>query len=117
MGEGLARSLLGHEHAIASAGSAPARVNPLAIEAMAEVGIDITHHSSKAMNSLPLNTFDVIITLCEGEVCPIVPGAKMLHWPIPDPAAAQGDNASRLAAFRLARETICARIRKHFLVR
>lgn len=89
MAEGLARSILGPEASVTSAGSAPSRVNPLAIEAMAELGIDISGQASKGVEEVPLDEVDTVITLCAEEVCPVLPGTvRRLHWPIADPAAA-----------------------------
>ncbi|MFN4183156.1 MAG: VOC family protein [Hyphomonas sp.] len=106
MAEGLARHIFGDRAEIASAGSAPTKPNPLALEAMAEIGIDITGHTSKSVDGMKAEDFDFVITLCAEEVCPWLPGAtKRLHWPIPDPAA-----AADIAAFRTARDQISARI-------
>ncbi len=106
MAEGLARAILPASVDVVSAGSAPATLNPLAVEAMGEAGIDIAGHWSKSVDDIAPETADLIVTLCAEEVCPIVPGAvRRLHWPIADPAAA-GD----LAAFRSARDQIRARI-------
>jgi len=106
MAEGLARALLPPSVEVASAGSAPATLNPLAVAALAEVGIDISGHTSKGLDAAAPETADLIVTLCADQVCPYVPcHVKRLHWPIADPAAA-GD----IAAFRTARDQIKARI-------
>lgn len=87
MGEGLARQLF-PELRIQSAGSKPTRVNPYAIEVLAEQGIDATIHSSKSVQDIDPATVDLVITLCAEEVCPAFLGkAERLHWPIPDPAS------------------------------
>ncbi|MDP2267850.1 MAG: arsenate reductase ArsC, partial [Deltaproteobacteria bacterium] len=86
--EGLARSRFGARAEVASAGSAPTKPNPYAIEAMAEIGIDITSHTSKSFNDLNAADFDFVITLCAEEICPWLPGkTQRLHWPIDDPAS------------------------------
>jgi len=88
MAEGLARALApaGNGYRFFSAGSHPGVLNPLAVRALAEEGIDISHHHSKGMDDVPLDEADVIVTLCADEVCPYVPGAvRKLHWPLPDP--------------------------------
>ncbi len=104
--EGLARTMLPAEVEVASAGSAPGRLHPLAVEAMAEAGIDISAHRSKPLAEVAPDTADVIVTLCAEEICPYIPGSvQRLHWPIPDPVA-EGD----LAAFRTARDRIKTRI-------
>jgi arsenate reductase (thioredoxin) len=111
LAEGIARSMWGKEARVESAGSAPGGfVQPLAIEAMREIGVDISGHRSKAIGDLDpafLESLDQVITLCAEEVCPVLPGnAKRLHWPIPDPAS-----AGKLEAYRQARDEIAARLR------
>ena len=109
MAEGLARHLLGPDAQIQSAGSSPARVNPLAIQAMAEIGIDISGHHSKSVDTIDPATVDLVITLCAEEVCPVFLGkAERRHWPLPDPAALSGDAA--LAGFREVRDELARRI-------
>ena len=88
LGEGLARQLFPGFRS-QSAGSRPSRVNPYAIEALAELGIDATAHTSKSVQDIDPWTVDLVITLCAEEVCPAFLGqAERLHWPIPDPASA-----------------------------
>lgn len=89
--EGLARAMApaGNGYRFFSAGSHPGVLNPLAVRALAEEGIDITHHRSKGLDDVPLAQADVIVTLCADEVCPFVPGerpVRRLHWPLPDPS-------------------------------
>ena len=113
MAEGLARHLLGPGADIMSAGSAPTKPNPYAIEAMADRGIDITTHTSKSFASLDAAAFDYVITLCAEEICPWLPGkTQRLHWPIDDPASS--DPALTPEEFRrrfaAARDEIEARI-------
>ena len=87
LGEGLARHLF-PGFRIQSAGSRPSRVNPHAIEALAEVGIEASAHTSKSVADIDPATVDLVITLCAEEVCPAFLGkAERLHWPIPDPAS------------------------------
>lgn len=113
MAEALARRMLGDKARVSSAGSQPSRVNPVAIEVMAEIGIDISAHTSKSVGAIDLNGIDLIVTLCAEEVCPVVPvRARRLHWPVVDPAStdpslAEGDLRAR---FRAARDEIEARI-------
>src|ERR1700722_19901825 len=92
MAEGLARKLLGPQATIQSAGSKATNVNPLAIQAMAEIGIDISKQTSKAVESIDPDSVDTVITLCAEEVCPVFLGkAKKLHWPFSDPAGLWSD--------------------------
>lgn len=114
MAEGLARSLFGAEAEVASAGSVPTRLNPLAVSAMAELGIDIRAHRSKSVADLDASGYDWVITLCADEVCPLLPATvRRLHWPISDPAAvdAQAEPEAALAAFRTARDQILQRLK------
>ena len=92
-----------------SAGSSPSRVHPLAIQAMAEIGIDITAQHSKSVDAIDPATVDLVITLCAEEVCPVYLGkAERRHWPLPDPAAIAGDTA--LDGFRQVRDELAQRI-------
>jgi arsenate reductase len=114
MAEGLARYLFGSAAEIMSAGSAPTKPNPYAIEAMRDRGIDITGHTSKSFDTLDAAAFDYVITLCAEEICPWLPGkTQRLHWPIDDPASS--DPALTPEDFRQrfarARDEIEARIR------
>jgi arsenate reductase len=116
MAEGLARAVLGNRAEVMSAGSQPSSVNPWAIEAMAEIGIDISSHRSKSVDGLDASTFDLVITLCAEEVCPALPpGIAHLHWPIPDPAddADPIESGEALDRFRSARDIIRDKLRKH----
>jgi len=109
MAEGLARAAFGARAEVFSAGSVPTRVNPLAIAALAEVGIDISGHTSKSVDDVNAGSMDLIITLCADEVCPVVPGrVTRLHWPLPDPAAAPVDQAPQ--KFRDVRDEIARRL-------
>ena len=111
MAEGLTRRLAPPGTRVYSAGSEPASVNPLAVRAMAEIGIDISHHRSKSVDVIPVDRVDVVVTLCAEEVCPVFPGSvRRLHWPIDDPARIGGSEAERLEAFRRARDEIKRRL-------
>ncbi len=114
MAEGLLRTLAGDRFDAASAGTRPAGLNPMAVEAMREIGIDISHHRSKDVSEFDGQRFDAVITVCDRakEACPVFPGAKtMLHWSLEDPAEAQGSPAERMAVFRRVRDEIAGRIR------
>lgn len=106
MAEGLARFIFGGKADFYSAGSMPLKVNPFSIKVMNELGIDISQHSSKSVEDIPVKSFDYVITLCAEEVCPVYLGATTkLHWPFQDPA---GESEPVLAEqkFRKARDLI-----------
>lgn len=112
LGEGLARRMF-PGFRIQSAGSRPSRVNPHAIEALAERGIDAAAHTSKPVSDIDPASVDLVITLCAEEVCPAFLGrAERLHWPIPDPASDDPSlTADDLRArFRDARDEIARRL-------
>lgn len=109
MAEGLGRMILGGRVPVLSAGSQPGRVNPYAIEVMRELGIDLTTHHSKSVQTIHPEAIGTVITLCAEEVCPVFLGAvRRLHWPIPDPASTDSSipRAEMLTRFRAARDTI-----------
>ncbi len=113
MAEGLARQLLAGHAEVQSAGSKPSTVNPYAIEAMAEVGVDISRHHSKSVDEIDPTTIDLVVTLCAEEVCPLLPGRiQRLHWPIADPASSVPDveTGETRRRFRLARDEIRERL-------
>jgi thioredoxin type arsenate reductase len=118
MAEGFARAMAPPGVEVQSAGSAPSRVNPLAVRAMAEAGIDIASQRSKPISEIDRERIATVITLCAEEVCPYFPGVvERLHWPLEDPAAATGSDEERLAAFRRVRDQIRARLEEHFRAR
>jgi hypothetical protein len=111
MAEGIARTLLPSEVKVWSAGSRPTSVRPEAITVLKEIGIDISHHRSKAVAEIPAAEVDTVITLCGEEECPLFLGkATRLHWGLPDPAAVAGNEADRLTAFRQVRDELRKRI-------
>ena len=113
MAEGLARSLFGSAVRVQSAGSQPTKVNPNAIAAMREVGIDITGQQSKSVDAIDSASIDAVITLCAEEVCPVWPGPlARMHWPLPDPASTDPTLSAdaMLARFRAVRDELRFRI-------
>ena len=110
--EALARTLAPPGIAIWSAGSAPgSRVHPLAVRVMHEIGIDIAAARPKSLNAIPAGQVDTVVTLCAEESCPAFPGAvRRLHWSLPDPAAVDGPEQSRLEAFRETRDVLRGKI-------
>ena len=110
MAEALLRWLAGNRVEVYSAGIEPSQVHPMAVQAMAELGIDISAQRSKSVDELA-GPFDVCVTVCDAN-CPIPPGARLqLRWKFPDPALARGTEAERLAAFRAVRDGIGSRVR------
>ncbi len=113
MAEGLARKRFGDAVRVQSAGSAPGRVNPYAIRALAEVGIDASAQHSKHVDTIDPASVDLVITLCAEESCPVFLGdAARLSWAMPDPDRKHEDltDEERLAHFRAARDAIDARL-------
>ncbi len=104
MAEGLMRAFYGDEVDVVSAGSRPAGwVHPLAIGALAEIGIDISDAQSKGAEQFLDQPFDVVVTVCDSAAqdCPLWPGAARIeHWPIEDPTFGDEDGAERFAATR-----------------
>ena len=114
MAEGLLRHVGGEQFEVFSAGTRPGAVRPEAVEAMNEVGIDISAHRSKSVEEFAGQEFDYVITVCDNakEACPVFPAqTEMVHWSFDDPAAAPGTAAERLAVFRRVRDEIRARLR------
>ena len=114
MAEGFLRSLAADHFEVVSAGTDPVPVHAGAIEAMSDVGIDISTHESKAVKTFLGQHFAYVITVCDraSERCPIFPGAvKRFEWNFPDPAAVTGSESERRQAFREVRDQIADRIR------
>lgn len=115
MAEGLAKRLF-PDAEIKSAGSHPGKLNPFAVEAMREIGVDISRQYSKSIDDLPprfIVDLDYVITLCAEEVCPTMATqrAQRLHWPFPDPATKESlPDAEILRRFREARDAVKERL-------
>lgn len=113
MAEGLLRHLAGDRYDVFSAGTRPVGLNPYAVEAMKDLGADMSGHRSKHMSEFTDQRFDYVITVCDRakDSCPRWPhAATLIHWSFEDPAAVQGTPETRLGAFRKIREEIRARI-------
>lgn len=113
MAEGLLRRLGGMGYEVFSAGTKPVGLNPLAIEAMREVGIDISAQRSKSVAEFAGQEFATVITVCDNaaEECPVFPGApQRVHWSVKDPAAVSGTKEEKLGAFRKVRDELERRI-------
>ena len=116
MAEGLLRSVTDEYEAV-SAGVEPKGLNPLAVEAMSELGIDISQQQSKSVRSFLGQHIVYVITVCDHakERCPVFPAAiKYLHWSFEDPAAVTGSHETKLAVFRRVRDEIAGRIKQEF---
>ena len=115
MAEGLLRRLAPERFEVESAGTEATRVHPLAIEAMREIGVDISGHRSKTLDGLAGEPWDYVITVCDhaNERCPLFPGqTQRIHWSFEDPSAAPGSESERLAVFRRVRDAIAARLNR-----
>lgn len=114
MAEGLARAFHGDVLDVVSAGSRPAGwVHPLAIQALADLGIDIRDQTSKSADQFINEPFDVVVTVCDSAAqdCPVWPNAKRIeHWPIEDPSWGDDDPATRYGRFLMTRDELASRI-------
>ena len=117
MAEGWLRHLAGDRFLAQSAGVTPTAVNPFAIEVMREAGVDISAQQSKDVATLLGEHFNFLITVCGNakESCPVFPGNSYReHWPVEDPAHAEGSHEQKLAVFRATRDELEQRVR-HFI--
>jgi len=115
MAEGIARSLAPEGLTISSAGSVPAMIRPQAVQALSEIGIDISRNISKSVETIDPAAVDVVVTLCAEEVCPVFPGnALRIHWELPDPAIVSGSEEAKLDAFREIRDELKERLSSLF---
>ncbi len=115
MAEGLLRNLAGDRFEAFSAGTQPTQVNPRAITAMNELGIDISNHRSQSVENFLDQELDYVITVCDAarEACPVFPNSKeSLHWSFEDPAEATGTEEERMKVFRKVRDEIRKSLRE-----
>jgi arsenate reductase (thioredoxin) len=120
MAEGLLRRLGGEQFEVYSAGTEATQVRPLAIRAMAELGIDISEQQSKTLDRYLSEPFDEVTTVCDAaaEACPVFPGARRRrHWSFPDPSQARGSEDEQLIVYRSVRDAIRERIESELLGR
>ena len=113
MAEGFGCSLGAGILDVYSAGTAPAGVNPLAVQVMAEAGVDITDQTSDLIDGELLKSVDIVITLCGDarESCPFVPAkVEKRHWPLDDPTRAEGSEEDVVNEFRRVRDEIKQRV-------
>ena len=109
MAEGFLRALKGDRYEVFSAGTEPRGVNPYAIRAMAEAGIDLHGHRSRSVDEFRDMTFDEVITVCDSarESCPVFPdGGRKRHQSFPDPSLFKGTDEEILSGFRTVRDRI-----------
>ena len=109
MAEGLLRHLAGGRFETRSAGTRPSGLAEETVSVMHEIGIDVSSHRSKHVDEFAGQEFDYVITVCDSarQECPAFPGeGKQLHWDVEDPADTEGAGASRMEAFRKARDTL-----------
>ena len=121
MAEGLLRELGGDDFEVHSAGVSPSRVRPEAVEAMREVGIDISGHRSKSADEFVGRELDYVITVCDNakETCPVFPGsAEMIHQSFEDPPPpGAADPDSTMSSFRRVRDEIRGWLERSFIPR
>jgi arsenate reductase len=101
-----------------SAGTTARGLHPMTIQAMAEVGIDVSLQRSKTLDRFVNEPFDLVITVCDeaNETCPYFPNAgERRHWSFPDPSALQGDDEMRFRAFARVRDAIRDRVERDLL--
>lgn len=113
MAEGLLRARSAGQLEVFSAGTQPTGVHSMAVQALAQMGIDISAQRSKSLDLFAGGSFDDVITVCDRarELCPVFPGNPiMIHWSIPDPLEAGGSEAQRRRAFRSVAEQLDTRI-------
>jgi len=109
MAEGLLKHITKDEYEVFSAGTKPSHVRPEAIKVLAEVGIDISRNRSKSVDEFAGQKINFVLTVCDNakEVCPYFPAkTKLIHHSFEDPAEIQGDEETRIEAFRQTRDQI-----------
>jgi arsenate reductase len=110
MAQGILRAASQGRFRVASAGSKPAGfVHPLAVKALAEIGIDISAHTSKHMNDFLKEPVETVITVCGNadQACPVFPGQRnRYHWGFEDPAHVAGSDEEKMTVFRRVRDEI-----------
>ena len=120
MAEGMLRVFGAGRFEAFSAGTQATHVRPLAVRAMAELGIDISAQESKTLDRYLNQAFEAVITVCDqaNEACPVFFGArKRLHWSFPDPSKAEGTEEQQLGVYRQVRDAIRERIEHELLTK
>lgn len=114
MAEAMLNRWGGDRYEAFSAGTEATTVRPETVEVMREIGIGMAGHRSKTVDEFAGQPFDAFVTVCDQarQSCPVLPGAKTVaHWSIEDPSAVAGPHATRLDAFRAARDAVAERVR------
>ena len=114
MAEGLLRELVGDAVDVSSAGTDPRELHPLAVKAMAEVGIDISQQTPSHLKEFSHKGVDEVITVCDSaaQSCPDYPNeVQTTHWSVADPAAVEGAAEAQLESFRIARDDLAMRLK------
>ncbi len=117
MAETFLNAFGGDKYQAESAGIEPGNLNPIVVEAMKEIGFDLSKNLTKSVYDSPINgkSYDIVITVCDetnAERCPIFPGKGMrLHWGFEDPSALQGGHAEKLQGTRIIRDRILDKIK------
>jgi len=122
MAEGFLRRMAGDRLEVFSAGTHPTGLNALAVQVMKEAGIDIADQRSKHVQEFQGTPFEYVVTVCSSarqasarQDCPVFPGtARVLHWDLTDPAAAEGTPEEKLKLFRQVRDQIRTHIEREF---
>jgi arsenate reductase len=103
IGASLLRQMGGDAFDVYSAGTRPKGINPYTVRVLEPLGIDLSPERSKSVDEFAGQSFDYVITVCDAaaEECPVLPGApQRIHWSFPDPAAVEGSDGEKLAAFQ-----------------
>ncbi len=119
MAEGLLRHIGGDKFEVESAGTEKTQVQPLAMEAMQEIGVDISRHTSKTLDQFRSQAWDYVITVCAraNESCPTFPGdTKRIHWGFDDPSAAAGSHDEKVRVYRRVRDELVGRLRQFAVI-
>ncbi|NSW83950.1 MAG: arsenate reductase ArsC [Syntrophothermus sp.] len=116
MAEALMRHMYGDRFDVFSAGTNPGVVNPYAIRAMQELGVDMSSHRSKSVDEFMDQDFDYVVTVCDNarKNCPFFPGKNVIHRAFRDPAAAKGTKEEVMAVFRQIRDEIQSWLKEQF---
>jgi arsenate reductase len=116
MAEGLLNTLYGDKYEAKSAGITPTKINPYVVEAMAEVGIDLSKNRSKSIQEFRDENFNYVVTVCDSarESCPFFPGEKLIHKAFEDPSQFKGSKEEILKGVRRVREEIREWMKKTF---